>query len=91
MGLYGNPLTTLHSVLRCKLQQVLDEELLSEEISQETGVAEEDNLSPLLFSLFIAYLYYEFKRYDLGTIVYANDLVLGSSSHSYLQQSRSKL
>ena len=84
MGLHGNMLHTIQSVIKCNLQQILDGEFLSNEIEQKSGVAQRDKLSPLLFSLFIADLYFELKCKALGVIFYADDLVLGSHSQCQL-------
>ena len=58
MGLHGNKLHTIQSVLKCNFQQILDGEFLSNEIEQKSGEAQGDKLSTLLFSLFIADLYF---------------------------------
>ena len=91
MGLHGNILHTIKSVLKCNFQQILDGEFLSNEIEQKTGVAQGDKLSPLLFSLFIADLYFELKCKGLEVIFYADDLVLGSHSQGQLQKSLNNL
>ena len=62
MGLHENFLTTLQSVLRCKPQQVLDEEKLSDEIKQKSEVVQGDQLSLLILSHFFADLYYKLNR-----------------------------
>ena len=90
MKLHGNMLHTIQSVLKCNFQQILDGEL-SSEIEQKSGVAQGDKLSPLLFSLFIADLYFELKCKALDVIFYADDLVLGSHSQCQLQQSLNNL
>ena len=87
MGLHGNMLHTIQSVLRCNFQQILDGKFLSNEIEQKSGVAQGDKLSPLLFSLFIADLYFELKCKALDVTIYADDLVLWSHSQCQLQQS----
>ena len=84
-------LHTMQSVLKCNFQQILDGEFLSSEIEQKSGVAQGDKLSPLLFSLFIADLYFELKCKALDVIFYADDLVLGSHSQCQLQQSLNNL
>ena len=61
MGLHGNMLHTIQSVLKCNFQQILDGELVSNEIEQKSGGAQGDKLSTLLFSLYIADLYFELK------------------------------
>ena len=80
-------LHTGQSVLKYNFQQILDGEFLSNEIEQKTGVAQGDKLSPHLFSLFIADLYFELKCKGLDVIIYDDDLVLGSHSRCQLQQS----
>ena len=82
---------TIQSVLKCNFQQILDGEFLSNEIEQKTGVAQGDKLSPLLYSLFIAELYFEFKFKGLDVIFYGDDLVLESHSQCQLQQSLDNL
>ena len=84
-GLHGN---MLHNTISAKLQlqQILDGEFLSNEIEQKSGVAQGEKLSPLLFSLFIAELYFELKCKALDVIFYADDLGLGSHSQCQLQQ-----
>ena len=62
MGLHENILTALQSVIRCKPQQVLDEEKLSDAIKQKTEVVQGDKLSSLFLSHFIAVLCYKFNR-----------------------------
>ena len=91
MGLHGNMLHTIQSVLTCNFQQILDGEFLSNEIEQKTGVAQGDKHSPLLFSLFVTDLYFELKCKGLDVIFYADDLVLGSHSQCQLQQSLNNL
>ena len=91
LGLHGNILHTIQSVLKCNFQQILDGEFLSNEIEQKTGVAQGDKLSPLLFSLFVADLYFELKCKGLDVIFYADDLVLGSHSQGQLQKSLNNL
>ena len=63
-------LHTKQSVLGCNFQQILDGEFLSNEIEQKAGVAQGDKLSPLLFSLFIADLYFELKSEALDVIFF---------------------
>ena len=87
MGLHGNMLHTIQSVLRCNFQQILDGEFVSNEIEQRSGVAQEDKHSPLLFSLFRADLYFALKCKALDIIFYADDLVLGNHTQCQLQQS----
>ena len=53
LGLHGNVLHAIQSVLKYNSQQILDGEFLSNEIELKTIVAQEDKLSQLLFSLFI--------------------------------------
>ena len=89
MGLHWNMLHTIQSVLN--FQRILQGEFLSNEIEQKSGVAQGDKLSPLLFSLFIADLYFELKCKALDVIFYADDLVLGSHSHCQLQQTLNNL
>ena len=84
-------LHTIQSVLKCNFQQILDGEFLSNEIEQQTGVAQGDKLSPLLFSLFLADLYFELKCNGLDVIFHADELVLGSHSQCQLQQSPNNL
>ena len=91
MGLHGNLLHTIQSVLKCNFQQILDGELLSNEIEQKSGVAQGDKLSTLLFSLFIADFYFELKCKALDVIFYADDIVLGSHSQCQLQQALNNL
>ena len=91
MGLHRNMLHTIQSVLRCNFQQILDGEFLSVEIEQKSGVAQGDKLKPLLFSLFIADLYFELKCKALDVKFNADDLVLGSNSQCQLQQSLNNL
>ena len=91
MGLHGNILHTIQSVLKCNFQQILDGEFLSNEIEEKTGVAQGEKLSPLLFSLFLADLYFELKCKALDVIFYADDLVIGSRSQCQLQQSLNNL
>ena len=90
-GLHGKMLHTIQSVLKCNFQQILDGEFLSNEIEQKSGVAQGDKLSPLLFSLFIADLYFKLKCKALDVIFYADYLVLGSHSQCQLQQSLNNL
>ena len=52
MRLHGNILRTLQSVIKCKIQQVLDKETISKEMKQETSVNQKDKLSHLLYNLF---------------------------------------
>ena len=61
MGLHGNMLHTIQSVLKFNCQQIFDGEFLSNEIEQKSEVALGDKLSPLLFIFFIADLYFELK------------------------------
>ena len=51
MGLHGNMLHTIQSVLKRNFQQILDGEFLSNEIEQKSGVTQGDKLSPLLINL----------------------------------------
>ena len=60
-------------MVKCNFQQILDGGFLSNEIEQKSGVAQGDKLSPLLFSLFIADLYFELKCKALDVIFYADD------------------
>ena len=84
-------LHTIQSVLKCNFQQILDGEFLSNEIEQKSGVAQGDKLSPLLFSLFIADLFFELKCKAPDVIFYADDLVLGSHSQCQLQKTLNNL
>ena len=88
---FANNRHTIQSVLRGNFQQIFDEEFLSNEIKQKTGVAQGDKFSPLLFSLFIADLFFELKCKGLYVIFYADDLLLGSYSQGQLQQSLNNL
>ena len=74
-------------MVKSNLQQILDGEFLSNKTEQKSGVAQGDKHSPLLFSLFIADLFFELKCKALDVIFYADDLVLGSHSQCQLQQS----
>ena len=59
----------------------------STEQKKATGVAQGEKLSQLVFSLFIADLYFELKCKTQDFIFYADDLVLGSHCQCQLQQS----
>ena len=76
--MHGTIIHRTQSVLKCNFQQILDEDFLSNEIEQKTGVAQGDKFSPLLFSLFIAHLYFELKCKGLDVIFYADDYYLGA-------------
>ena len=91
MELHGNMLHAIQSVLKCNFQQIFDGEFLSNEIEQKPGVAQGDKLSPLLFSLFIADLYFELKCKALDVIFYADDLVPWSHRQCHLQQTLNNL
>ena len=78
VGMDGTIIYRTQSVLKCNFQQILDEVFLSNEIEQKSGVAQGDKFSPLLFSLFIADLFFELKCKGLDVIFYADDLLLGS-------------
>ena len=91
MGLHGNMLHTIQSVLKCNFQKILDGGFFSNEIEQKSGVEQGDKLSPLLFSLSIADLYFEMKCKALDVIFYADDLVLGSHCQCQLQQNLNNL
>ena len=78
VGMQRTIILRTQSVLKCNFQQILDEDFLSNEIEQKTGVAQGDKFSPLLFSLFIADLYFELKCKGLDVIFYADDLLHGS-------------
>ena len=84
-------LHTIQSVLKCNFKQILDGEFLSNEIEQKSGEAQGEKLSSLLFSLFIAELYFELKCKALDVIFYADDLVFESHSQCQLQQSLNDL
>ena len=91
VGMHGTIIHRTQSVLKCNFQQILDEDFLSNEIEQKTGVAQGDKFSPLLFSLFIAHLYFELKCKGLDVIFYADDLLLRGYSQGQLQQSLNNL
>ena len=91
VGMHGTIIHRTQSVLKCNFQQILDEDFLSNEIEQKTGVAQGDKFSPLLFSLFIAHLYFELKCKDLDVIFYADELLFGSYSEGQLPQSLNNL
>ena len=83
VGMHGTIIHRTQSVLKCNFQQILDEDFLSNEIEQKTGVAQGDKFSPLLFSLFIADLYFELKCKGLDVIFYADDLLHGSYCNKF--------
>ena len=83
VGMHGTITHRTQSVLKCNFQQILDADFLSNEIEQKTGVAQGDKFSPLLFSLFIADLYFELKCKGLDVIFYADDLLLGSYCNKF--------
>ena len=91
LGLHGNMLHTKQSKPKGNFRQILDGEFLSNEIEQKTGVAQKDKLSPILFSLFIADLYFQLKCKGLDAILYADDLVPGSHSQCKLQKKLNNL
>ena len=64
-----------------------DEESLSDKLNKKkTCVSQSDKLSHLLFSLFIADLGQELRPDRSQVNFFADHLVLGSSTHSHLQQ-----
>ena len=91
VGMHGIIMHAIQSVLKCNFQQILDEDFLSNEIEQKTGVAQGDKFSPLLFSLFMADLYFELKCKGLDVIFYADDFLLWSHKQGQLQQSLNNL
>ena len=76
--MHGTIIHRTQSVLKCNFQQILDEDFLSNEIEQKTGIAQGDKFSPLLFSLFLADLYFELKFKGPDVVFYADDLLHGS-------------
>ena len=86
MGIASNMLHTIQSLLERNLQQTFNKDFFSSEIKQKTPVAQGDNLSPILFTLVIADLYFKLRCKRLDVICYADDLVVGSHSQCQLQQ-----
>ena len=64
---------------------------LSEKITQRVAVAQNDKLSPLLFSLFVADLPEIIENCDYRCIIYADDLVLTSDKIFDVQLARYRI
>ena len=84
-GLHSHFLTILHNIYTENNIQVSLDDYLSEIISQKVGVPQGDKLSPLLFALFIADLSEILQKTGCFIIFYADDLAIGTTNLSNLQ------
>jgi len=81
-------LALLKAILQENIIAIEDGISSLEKISQTTGFAQGDNLSPILFSVLISDLpaRITFRHQFVKVLMYADDLVLYSSSRFHLQQ-----
>ena len=92
-GVPENVLELLRAILQTNEVVVDDGVAEHDPFEQTTGVAQGDNLSPLLFSVVISDLPGEIKKRHplVNLLLYADDLVLYTSSRHHLQQALATL
>ena len=78
-GIGGNTLRSINCCVTQDLFCILDSGVISDTLQTHTGVPQDDKLSPLLFSLFVADLSSVLKTANCTDFFYADDLALGST------------
>ncbi len=99
-GFEGEVLYSLQSMYKCVYQRIKLQNNLLEPVASELGLRQGCNLSPLLFNLFIEDIKFEFDAKcdqvcladkQLSHLLYADDLLLISTSQSGLQRCLDKI
>ena len=99
-GFEGEVLYSLQSMYKCVYQRIKLQNNLLEPVASELGLRQGCNLSPLLFNLFIEHIKFEFDAKcdqvcladkQLSHLLYADDLLLISTSQSGLQRCLDKI
>ena len=85
IGISGNFIRVLHSLLKFNTLRVNTEGYLTSDVIQRVGLAQGDKLSPLLFIIFIADLSDLLTQHGCKCIFYADDLVITSHNRFNVQ------